>query len=310
MTQPSVFRYKHADLSAWTFDRYEFGYPMADYFWHKLPDNTFVASLYGHRIYEIHPDNSQYLIYNAKTHTPAFTRRYSNFVINSEFVTRTKEQADGQRAFEITVYQTRYDPSNRKLLRTHKTSAIGNRVFKLTEQNGMLTIVAELTKAREVRVRDDEKYKAFNKQLNQLRKVLIAQTRMGAYDDLVRLPKTVYDSNIPSLGALLKLALNLSKDAYASYREIENTRQQAVMRWMSGSPSELRLITLCSLFLHESGHHDARQNVALRIKSGLVAVQRTYLRTECVKIVDSNNSLSLNNESDDQDSELLEAAGL
>lgn len=305
----SVLRYTYQSLDAKNWKDNEFGFSAWGYMWHKLDDGTIVAAYDGHRIYEVRPDNTHYLVCNFKTHGNGATNRWSRFFKDTiKFSTQRVNYANGRKQVKISFRYSEPGKAN-----TFSGSAISDRLFRIDENDGKLTLTPVLEN-KDVYVKDNVKYRAFNKQLRNLKAVLVAQVRTGVYDKDLDRPKYDYSArygDTVSLQQELVQLLGVTTN-YIGYGDILRHTKLLTHQWLeTRSPTLLRPLALLALYGFTSMESDLRKSLARRIHNALLSVQKAYLREHCVKIETSNNSLtSLSNDVKDQNSELLPAAGL
>lgn len=308
-----VFSYEK--VAEHSFDKHEFGVPYWGHFtWHKMPDSVIVAAYRGHRFAELWPDGSQYLIFNKETHSAGTTNRWARFFKNTSISTKRITRANGQKRTAISIYRYEYTPTKAKVLQDD--TFVGDCRFKIEEDNGNIKLIPIPEKTTTKYEKDNVKYRAFNKQLREFKAVLVAQAKMGAYDDLLKLTRYTRTTlaSEPSLQKLVCAALGVKNSRHFSHSDLVIAEYKLAREWLeTRDNSVLRSFMPVCLMAHSSRNNYSsgdRDSIPRRINSAIAAVQKCYLRRHCVKISESDNSLSLTDESDDQDRELLPSAGL
>lgn len=293
-------------LRQYKFDDYEFGAPMwKGIMWHKLPDGVAVASWQGDRLFEVHPNNDMYIVIG-KRHTAGCTNRWSNILSNLDvrgiiyFSTVTTKTAAGLKKTRVSMRQ-----GNGK---SQMVYTYGKAKLSFSENNPAF-LKLEACKPPVKVVKDKAKYREFNKELKALLEILMLQTRVGAYDNYVP-PKYIY-------GSLKELfATHIGDPVSVGIKDIASTLAK---KWIdTKDPALLEPVMhaiLLSTFENYRSNHYAdvsvkRADYLRRIKLRKKMIQQHYLRTECAKLFDSSGTLSTDDESEDQDRELLENDGL
>lgn len=281
----------------------EFGCPMyRGVMWHSMPDKTIVASWCGDRFFEVHPNNDTYLIIH-KGHTCGVTNRWPDVLYwigipnNIQFNVNNIKTATGVRKVEVFAFN-RVTKQQQKVTTADKVKL----TFTL-DANSKIQFAMEGCEPSVKAVKDNRKYRAFNKDLDELINILITQVRVGAYDNhrtspnkynaLMDLSKTYIGEKIDSQVVLPMLAIKWTETKNPDLLEpVFN----AVMHSTSST-----------WYPHGDNpnltyrHNDMIRRVKLRKKR----IQQYYLQNQCVKMVDSNGTLSTEDESNDQDGQLL-----
>ena len=289
------------------FSDYEFGSPMyKGVMWHKLPDGVFAASWQGSRVFEVHPNNDMYVVIN-RHHTGGCTTRWADILNHlgvknhTRFNTTTTLTAAGLKKTRVSMGQ--YKGSAQQVYTFGKA-----KLTAVSADTGVLKLEA-CEPAVKV-VKDKAKYRAFNKELGELINILCTQIRVGAYDKYEP-PRYVYNAltdlfkehageeNRPS---------STNEIMYVLTKKWIDTKDPSLLQPVMHS---ILLSTFRSLY---SGQHkdDAtkRADYMRRVKLRKKAIQQHYLRAECARLLDSKGTLSTEDESDDQDSQLLAHDGL
>lgn len=272
--------------------------------WHSMPDKTFVASLCGDRFFEVHPNNDMYLVIN-KGHTCGVTNRWPNVLHwlgmpnNMQFNVNNIKTATGVPkvrvfAFNVTTKQQQNVTTTDKVKLTFSPEAKAIGKFRFTMEGCEPSVKA---------VKDNRKYREFNKGLKELINILVTQIRVGAYDNnrtphhkyaaLMDLGKTYIGEKIDSRAVLPMLAIKWIETKNPDLLEpVFNALMYSTgSTWYPhGDNPNL-----------EYRHSDMIRRVKLRRKR----IQQYYLQTQCVKMVDSKGTLSTEDESNDQDGQLL-----
>lgn len=319
MTKDGPLYHQYSDVH-YDADRYEFYTPNYKFHWFKVENNVYAAVYDGNRFYELHPDGSQYLIYNSKMHTSGFTARMQGMFRNVTLTIRKMRRANGSSQMKMHYYQYEYVPGS-KLAQTREVTAgtvLASRRVKVGIKEGKIFFEAADESAATELVKDNAKYREFNKRLKKLRATLFTQLKLGVYAAEAPLPRHNYYSSAnklkPSIKDELAKCPGIKPDHHntISWHAIETALVKYVEEWVCTNDAKLlRPIVLCCLHNHQSESADPNDNALRRVKSGLLYAQKQYLRKNCVTIVPSKNSLSQRDEQgDDQDGELLEDAGL
>jgi len=307
----SPIRYSYEDINRHQFHRYEFGVPRGRFMVHKQPNGVIAASYDGNRFYEWHPDDTQYIVYNPDHHTAGVTSRYESVLRHVSISTRRQKRANGAEVVSFEFCQSQFDRDAKRYKTTNRFTVSGTCRFKVWAADDRLFAEAVATNTP-TRIKDNDKYRAFNRQLKELRAVLTAQFRTGAYSE--ELTYRMYNSFGKDTPETLTQALHqYVKDGattYIGHNTVHGHLYTWVQKWIEVRPTDLlRPIVLACLHNHRSEAKGVEDGIR-RVKNGLAYVQKRYLREHCIKISASNNSLSLSDESDDQNSELLPPSGL
>lgn len=313
MTKDGPLYHQYSDITH-DRDKYEFYTPNYKFNWFKVENDVYAAVYEGNRFYELHPDGSQYLIYNPRTHTSGVTSRMQGMFRNVTLTVRKRRRANGASQMKLYYSQYEYVPGAKHAQTREVASGIvmADRRIKVSAKEGKIFFEAVDDGKTVQHVKDNTKYREFNKRLKTLRATMVTQAKMGAYNIESELPRYQYYTTDRKLKLSLKEALGqyIKPDHHntISWKAIEDSLYRFVVEWTQTSDAKLlRPIALCCFHNHTSESADAVDKAVRRIKSGLAFVQKQYLRRNCVTIVASNNSLS---PCDDQNSELLPSPGL
>lgn len=284
---------------------YEFGYPMwKGIMWHKLSDGVVVASWQGDRLFEVHPNNDMYLVIG-KRHTAGCTNRWSTILSNLDF--------SGNIGFSTATTAT---AAGLKKTRVSMTQGYGKMQTVNTYGKAKLSILKDGPAFLQLNacepsvkvVKDKAKYRAFNKELKALLEILMLQTRVGAYDSYQH-PQYVWGALKELFGAYIGDPVSVgAKDiAGTMAKKWVDTKDPALLEPI------MHAILLSTFHSYHSGQYTdvsvKRADYVRRIKLRKKMIQQHYLRTECAKLLDSSSNLSTEDESDDQDGQLLASHG-
>jgi hypothetical protein len=236
------------------YDKHEFGVPTyRGVFYHKLPNNIYVASYNGNRIMEWHPNGDIVFIFS-ENHTPSVSTRMS--VLFTIYSVLKKKNARGDIHYLVSIGTD----GNSHQVKVHNRLTV--RVFDRTIQL-IPDEIPETTK-------DNAKYRAFNKQLKELKVALAAQCMFGAY------------KHIDYRGqARTRLA-----DPYISHEAAKKKLYELSLEWIeTKNPKLLEHVATFSFCISSGIAWNSPSNPEVQKKAVLNAmrqVQLMYLRSECV----------------------------
>jgi hypothetical protein len=297
-------RFTYKDLQARyerMFEHYEFGIPTFSHsFWHKEQDKI-VLSYDGNRIYEARSDGNCYLIIPKQVSSGVGTRW--QYLFSRKFFFRKRKKADGTAYHSIHITPVENTPG--------AVNIDAQRMIKVTvdqHNNPTFEPADEITVTA---VKDADKYKAYNKKLNILRKTVLTQIRLGIYNDMVSESHNSKSANRQVVMNILSPHRFDGQSPYIHEDEIRKLVDGCIEAWHKNDTSIGVLKPLVAISMYSAGYHISRRMtseavLANAVKNTLRNAQVRYLRGHCVTLSESKATLRTTN---DQDSQLQPAAG-
>lgn len=288
---------------------YEFGYCVdRNVFAHREPDGWAIA-YFGERIAE-KKDSADDLLFTIPDGgmSAAVSKRYANLLPGTTDVFSKKlKRANGLNEVQLTIQTREYDSALRAyktVCKTTVTAASRFRVIFDATEKSKYSVVAE-DNVVDVS-KDNVKYRDFNAKLKKLKAVLVAQLKMGAYNDLLT-DKGYWDRTSPINSTAYGLADKDIMATYLSDKDAQAIAYKLCSDWVDkNNVTQLRNIVAVLAYGRSSNEkRGSLEDLKRRVLNGLRDVQVAFLRKECITISEPPNSLRELNESssgsDDQD---------
>lgn len=278
----------------------EFGSPWyRNTIWHKVR-NAYALTYNGVRIAEIYADNTLRLLIPSDTSIPiAWKTRWDMLFQNGAvtFDSKRRTSVSGLVRHEMAML-VRMSEDYKFHYHTIGT-AEASQAFKVKITSSGIVFEADDSEVKTA-IKDNTKHRAFAARLKRLRAIIVTQIRMGVYTEIHLRTTSHIDGYRERFGEQW-----MSPDA-TGYRLYAD-----VMNWMDTmNPDRVTSIALMAFRRHYS-NKTGLAGLEQRVANAFKYVQERYLREQCVKIEVSNNPLRpSNNDSDDQDCELLPPDGL
>lgn len=278
----------------------EFGLPWHRYAaWHIVSDEQIVMAYDGYRIFELNKDGNAYFVPHERL-TIGAVRRWQDLMPSGyDFRLTSRKTSAGVRKYRLTVFQ--HNKNTPKRIDFYKR-------LRVQRIDNDAVFYPDMPPAVQ---KDNLRYRTFNRQIKSLESILVAQAKMGAYNDFVppnNYQRFYFHKNM-ILPKLKEYIASIGGDTNVRlHYDVPDILRNTIDQWIDDKDvHRLQPIVLCCFLEHHSDEQHKETNALRRIKHGLSNVKRRFLREHCVKIGESKNPLMA---PDDQDRELLQAAGL
>jgi hypothetical protein len=234
---------------------------------HRVND-VFVFAYNGHRVIEIYPDDRCFLVVPPNGLTSGVTARWSHLSNDTSFSYTRVRRANGINEYKLTRFK-RTRPSHTY----HSTGeVVGTTRFEY-RLDGTLAV----TTPQRIALKDNVKYRAFNRQLKELRAVLVMQIKMHA--------RAEEPSDGVSRGkARQEILAILESDYGIQHYYHDRTAYLLVDKWMQTQDPTFAKHIFMLAFARCYTSATGDEGLLRQVHNILSRAQNYYLRNHCVTI--------------------------